>query len=145
MDYALQNKRAVKGDIRGCHEPKCRTPELSASRVSQHISKFPRHVSHYCRSSSAKEYLKGISGIADVHRLYTDECTVASEAPVSEWVYGRIFNGEFNLAFHQPKSDTCKKCDMFAVQKGLPYLLIEIKLKKTGTCTFTVQRKLELN
>jgi len=31
-----------------------------------------------------------------------------------------IFNAEFNLAFHQPKSDTCKKCDMFAVQKGLP-------------------------
>jgi len=69
VHYALQNKRAVKGDIHGCHEPICRTPELSASRVSQHISKFPRHVSHNCRSSSAKEYLKGVSGITDMYRL----------------------------------------------------------------------------
>jgi len=74
-----------------------RTSADSVSKVKSHISNFPRHISHYARHRTSKEYLKGVSGVADMYRLYVDECRLTGDECVSEWVYWRIFNTEFNL------------------------------------------------
>jgi len=33
--------------------------------------------------------------------------------PVKESYYRHVFDTEFNLSFHQPRKDTCQKCDKF--------------------------------
>lgn len=33
--------------------------------------------------------------------------------PVSKYVFRQIFDRDFNLSFHPPVSDKCKKCDIF--------------------------------
>ncbi|KAJ8975146.1 hypothetical protein NQ317_012423 [Molorchus minor] len=38
------------------------------------------------------------------------------ESPVSYFIFREIFNKEFNLHFHPPITDSCKKCDLFNVQ-----------------------------
>jgi hypothetical protein len=53
-----------------------------------------------------------------MYSLYCDECEDSNR--VSDSLYRSIFNNEFNLSFHQPKSDTCKKCDVFSIQQNLP-------------------------
>jgi len=87
--------------------------------VKEHIAKFPRYISHYTRSKNSKEFLTGVSSIAEMYRLYVDECKANSKTAVSEWVYRRIFNCDFNLSFRVPKTDTCKRCDMYAMQQKL--------------------------
>jgi len=52
--------------------------------------------------------------------LYLEQCKKDETEVVSEWVYRRIFNCEFNLSFHCPSTDTRKKCDVYAVQRDAP-------------------------
>lgn len=33
--------------------------------------------------------------------------------PISKYVFRQIFDRDFNLSFHPPVSDSCKKCDIF--------------------------------
>ena len=61
LDRALKNRRAnsgmIKPDQRGRHV-KHRIPEEDRQFVEQHISLFPRYVSHYTRShQTSREYL----------------------------------------------------------------------------------------
>ena len=36
-----------------------------------------------------------------MYALYKEHCDSSSEEPVSEWVYGKVFNEEYNLSFGQ--------------------------------------------
>jgi hypothetical protein len=62
---------------------------------------------------------------------YVDKCKEKYITPVKEWQYRHMFNNKFNLSFHQPHSDTCKKCDFF--KKGL-------KTAKTQSAIKDMQR-----
>ena len=49
-------------------------------------------------------------------QLYQEKCQDLQIQPVKEWCYRRIFVTDFNLSFHRPHTDTCKKCDAFNVK-----------------------------
>ena len=46
-----------------------------------------------------------------MYNLYFTECEVQGVTPVKESFYRNIFSRDFNLKFHAPRSDTCKKCE----------------------------------
>jgi len=121
IHYALTKKKASHGlvDERGTKVNAMKTPAAFTAAVKDHIAKFPKYISHYSRSRCSKEFVRGVNSISEMYRLYADECKASSTTAVSEWVYRRIFNCDFNLSFHMPKSDTCKKCDTYAVQQKL--------------------------
>jgi hypothetical protein len=44
--------------------------------------------------------------------IYTEQVTNF----VSNFVFRNIFNEEFNLSFHPSVSDSCRKCDAYAIK-----------------------------
>lgn len=51
-----------------------------------------------------------------MYKLYCAWCTEKLYTPVKEWCYRQVFNTQFNLSFHRPHTDTCNKCDTFAMR-----------------------------
>lgn len=47
-----------------------------------------------------------------MYNLYKNE----TEQPVSLFVFRQIFKNDFNLKFHAPLSDSCRKCDAFDIK-----------------------------
>ena len=119
LDRALKNRRANNGTIRtdqrGRHI-KHQIPEQARELVVEHISLFPRYVSHYTRTHQhSREYLASHLNVKIMYRLYVEYCQEKSCQPVKESYYRHVFNSSFNLSFHQPLKDTCHKCDRFKV------------------------------
>lgn len=84
--------------------------------VKDHINLFPKYVSHYTRKENPnRKYLPSHLTIKKMYDCYIEFCAEKEVEPVKEWLYRDIFNKSFNLSFHQPHSDTCNKCDNFAV------------------------------
>nr|CAH7761082.1 unnamed protein product [Callosobruchus chinensis] len=46
-----------------------------------------------------------------MYGLYIEMCRESNQTPVKESYYRHIFNSEFNLRFHYPRSDTCNTCN----------------------------------
>ena len=119
IDRALKNRRGnngvVRADQRGRHV-KHQIPDAAKQSVVEHISMFPRYVSHYTRShQNSREYLTSDLNLKTMYRLYVEHCVEKSYPPVKESYYRQVFNSEFNLSFHQPMKDTCHKCDRFKI------------------------------
>jgi hypothetical protein len=117
MNRALVNERrnvgVVQGDKRGKIDHKTqRIPEVKVAEVEAHIRSFPVNISHYTRShSEERRYLSPNLSINEMYRLYVQKCAEDDTEPVKDSMYRHIFNTKFNLAFHAPWKDTCKKCD----------------------------------
>ena len=60
--------------------------------VRKHINMFPRIPSHYCRSSSSREYLEKSLNLTKMYGLYCDFCAENDLAHVKEHKYREIFN-----------------------------------------------------
>ena len=104
-------------DQRGRHEPKIKTAEYQVELVKKHISRLvPRSIQVF--NVARRKTLKNWDGpgneasisvhpttirepISGMYTLYKDECAAAEDPtePVSEWVYRKVFNEEFNLSF----------------------------------------------
>ena len=98
----------IPSDDRGKHKNRPHTiPESTKDKIREHIRSFPRRQSHYSRSDNLqRQYLPEGLSIAEMHRSF-----VQKHGSVKEWLYRKIFNEEFNLAFGYPRSDTCQRCD----------------------------------
>lgn len=100
-------------DKRGKHPPANKTNEAQKNKVRDFIKQFPSYESHYCRpKSNHRRYLAPDLSIGKMYNLYKNE----SNNSVSYFVFREIFNKEFNLHFHPPISDSCKKCDLFNIK-----------------------------
>ena len=87
-------------DQRGKHEPVNKTPTDRIGLVKEHITSFPATSSHYSRADNLNwKYLSSQLSLSKMYFLYKEMCSSKSQQPVSEWVYCKIFNGEFNLSF----------------------------------------------
>ena len=79
------------------------TNKTSASRVQyvkEHIESFPKYRSHYSRKDNPNHhYLSPSLSLSKMYNLYKDKCTEENQQPVSEWMYRKIFNCEYNLSF----------------------------------------------
>lgn len=118
---ALRNK-ATGGtppvDRRGKHIPSNKTSEEKLNEVKQFINRFPSYQSHYSRKKNPeRRYLAPDLCLSKMYNLYKEQ----TETPVSNFIFRYIFHKDFNLHFHPPVSDSCKRCDMF-----------EMKLKSTN-------------
>lgn len=97
-----------RSPLKGKNTKKVISPERK-EEVRQHISSFPLVESHYCRSTTNKLYLESSLSLAQMYRLYC----LNVENPVKFHIYSKIFNSEYNYAFHKPKKDICDKCAEF--------------------------------
>lgn len=89
-----------------------RLPEQKVKEVIDHISKFPKYESHYCRSTTDIKFLHPDMTVKLMHKIYSDE----HENPVTLPKYKEIFLKNFNLRRKPFKKDTCNLCDKFAAQ-----------------------------
>ena len=120
LHRALLNKRVNSGmivaDKRG-KNVKRRIPHADRQCVVNHINRFPRYVSHYTRNHQQhREYLSPSLNITIMYDLYKREMLCEGHRPVKESFYRHIFETDFNLHFHQPLKDTCRRCDSFEMQ-----------------------------
>jgi hypothetical protein len=123
INRILQGARGNGGvpcqDKRGTHirsEGKLFTASV-VDYIKQHILTFPVNESHYTRShSDNRQYLAQDLTLAKMYHLYLEKCTEEGITAQKEWVYRFIFNTKFNLSFHPPRKDTCKRCDLYKAQ-----------------------------
>ena len=47
---------------------------------------------------------------------YQEKCLETEEGPLKESYYRFIFNTEFNIGFHKPKTDRCDCCELYKVK-----------------------------
>lgn len=106
------SKRTEEGVIQperrgGRHEMlKENDAKLRASAL-EHIQKFPRMESHFCRQSTSREYLHPDLTVKKMYHFYqTDNI---NQPHCSYHTYRRVFKS-LNLSFHHPKKDQCSLC-----------------------------------
>jgi hypothetical protein len=88
-------------------------PNESKEGVRSHINSFPRVESHYCRSSTQKEYLDQRLSIPTMYKLYLASEFTDGNNLVKLSMYRKIFVEEFNLDFFKPRKDRCDTCEAF--------------------------------
>jgi hypothetical protein len=116
VEYFYKKNEEGKGyqDKRGT--PKIqKIPETAKAYIRDHINSLPKVPSHYCRSSSSKEYLDPSLNVAEMYRLYKEKCNIDNIEPRTHNAYYTIFNRDFNLAFLTPKKDRCDTCEEYRI------------------------------
>ncbi|CAG9766085.1 unnamed protein product [Ceutorhynchus assimilis] len=79
--------------------------------IINHINKFPRVESHYCRKDSSREYLHGDLSLRKMYDMFIEELQ-STESKPSFSLYRFIFK-KMNLSFHRPKNDQCGTCRVY--------------------------------
>ncbi|GFO14238.1 7-cyano-7-deazaguanine tRNA-ribosyltransferase [Plakobranchus ocellatus] len=87
------------------------------ANVRMHIEQLPRVESHYCRSSSSKEYLDADLSISKLYDMCVKWCEERSAEVVRKHMYTSIFNQEYNISFVKPKKDMCDMCEKFRLKE----------------------------
>ena len=112
--YHTVNHRSENGisghDRRGGKKPNHSTSADVLNEIREHIKFFPTVESHYCRSSSQKTYLEQNLNLVKMYELYVEHCGETGKTPAKICMYRKVFNEDFNIAFHKPKKDLCSKC-----------------------------------
>lgn len=104
----------IKPDLRGKKSPPQKKPENVKNVIREHIKSIPVVSSHYCRSTTKRNYLP--SNLSE-KRLYEDYklfCEDRDVVPEKFSFYRNVFVTEFNLGFHRPKKDQCDLCTKFS-------------------------------
>lgn len=113
-----------KRGIAGGHN---KMSEQQRNSIIQHINKFPRYKSHYCRTKrNEQEFLPIGTTLPLMYMLYKEE----NQNCVSISTYRKIFLTEFNIKTKSPKKDTCNKCDTFVAKSQSTNSNEEIRLLK---------------
>lgn len=104
INRALKAQNAALGaphtDRRGRHVPKNKITDERKVFVREHIESFPKYQSHYSRKDNPnRSYLSPCLSLSKMFELYKVKCSLAKVDPVSEWVYRKLFNTEYNLSF----------------------------------------------
>lgn len=104
----------MTGEERGKHSKRAnKIDDIMVQGVMDHINSFPRTESHYCRSTTQRQYLEGSLNVSIMYRLYKDQCSEKKIPAVKQHLYQEIFNSKFNLGFFKPKKDLCSVCEMY--------------------------------
>lgn len=109
---AANGTLVVGNDERGKHLNRpFKVPDMLKNTAREHISSFPVIDSHYCRENTTKKYLEEGLSLRKMYKMYKDDITQRGENSfVSEQMYRRIFNSEFNYGFFIPKKDRSVCC-----------------------------------
>lgn len=101
--------------------------------IVDHIHKFPRMESHFCRKSTSREYLHPDLTRKRMYDLYIEE-NAENGKMCSYQTYRRIFRS-LNLSFHHPKKDQCTLC--MSYRKGDAEKKKELE---NSFCTHTAEK-----
>ena len=112
VDYCL-NKKGKQGicspDKRGKSTPN-KTSEATVTDIRNFLDNQEKFTSHYC--SSEKKYF---SPGTTVKQLHADYLKTRPGSKVSISIFKKVF-ANVNIKIYQPKTDTCKTCDWFAIE-----------------------------
>ncbi|XP_046684652.1 uncharacterized protein LOC124370411 [Homalodisca vitripennis] len=103
----------VEPDQRGKHVPGTKIKNEIIDGIKSHISKYPAYQSHYSRERTSRKYLGNHLNINKMYGLYVEECREKQVNPAKKWLFSKVFNEDFNMAFKLPDNDTCDVCDEF--------------------------------
>ena len=95
-----------------CHE------RAEREIVIAHINSFPVIDSHYCRAKTNKKHVQPGLNIERMYYLYKSHCSEKGLPFVKSSYYRHVFNTEFNIGFHVPKTDRCEKYEEIKVKKN---------------------------
>lgn len=106
----LDSSGIVEGEKRGGRQSASVVERDSLLReaILNHIARFPRVESHYCRSSSTREYLHPELTISKMYSMFLEEVDSEDRKPCID-LYRRVFRS-LNLSFHRAKKDQCSLC-----------------------------------
>lgn len=108
----------VEKDLRGS-KTTSRLRNITIQSVVDHINKFDRVESHYCRKESEREYLSPNLNLVKMYSLYKEYCVQNNITQIAkESMYRYIFNTKFNLHFFKPKKDLCGLCEKYKNASG---------------------------
>ncbi|CAH1115872.1 unnamed protein product [Psylliodes chrysocephalus] len=100
-----ESGKIVEVDKRGKHNNHYQVDQAIKNEIREHIKSIPRIDSHYCRATTSKEYIEGSKTLSDLHRDYLKICEEKKSPAANYQMYRKIFEEEFNIAFHVPKKD----------------------------------------
>lgn len=139
LSRILKNKLVIPTppiDQRGKHVPSNKTPEHKMQIVKDFINKFPKYESHYTlHKSTNRMFLAPDLSLSKLISIYKNEIPLSEQ--VSNFMFRKVFNEQFNLSFHPPITDSCKKCDSFKIK-------IQAEESPSKKDELEVQRKLHL-
>lgn len=110
------NENPGAQDRRGTSAPINKTDERELSEVRNFKTSIPSYESHYGRSSTQKKFLKPGLNIIKLYREYESAMTFQQKKIVSEYIFRRVFNTEYNKSFKRRHSDSCQTCDRINCQ-----------------------------
>lgn len=96
--------------------PANKIPDDIKQTIRDHINKFYRIESHYCRSTTQREYLEPTLNKKKMYLLYQQ--SELNNPRVKQHLYSHVFDTEFNLGFHHPSKDQCNTCDQYERAKS---------------------------
>lgn len=118
INRVLKNKplgNPPPSDRRGQFTPATKTPTSKIEAIKKFINKFPKYYSHYARNKNLNtQYLAPNLNITTMYNIYKKEEGAGN--CVSLWVFRRTFDSLFNLKFHPPITDSCKRCDSYKIK-----------------------------
>ena len=88
---------------------------IMRQKMKEHINRFPRMESHYCRAKTSDQYLSSNLTVLKMYELYKNETKEPERGSFS--LYYTVFK-ELGLKFHTPKKDICGTCDSFHKASG---------------------------
>lgn len=110
LQEKIKNGEVAPKDKRGKHFNRPHAIDADARKmIRDHIKSFPLQTNHYSRKKSSKECLSPDLSIEEMYRLFKAKFP---DVGVSCSTYRKVFTAEFNLRFGNPRSDTCKQCDL---------------------------------
>lgn len=112
---ALDKKQltgTIEKDRRG-GRPKSLAEEDKIKRdaILQHINRFPRMESHYCRKDSKRDYLHPDLNKQMMYEMFLKECE-SENISTSYTTYCTVLKSQ-NISLHNRKKDLCKICENY--------------------------------
>jgi len=103
-------------DGRGKHENRpTRTPENVKAAMLNHIQGFPKYETHYTRATNGPNYLSPDLNLSKMFSLFCEGHPDIPSVSTKSGLYRSIFRST-GLKIGEPKSDTCRTCDLLNVQ-----------------------------
>lgn len=101
-------------DKRGKKSSSNKTPPHCIRNVRNFIENLPAVESHYCRSSTTKQYVpQEYQSLNNIYRKYLKYSKDNTLTAASEFIFKKIFTTEYNIGIHAPKKDKCVTCTKF--------------------------------
>ncbi|XP_072392543.1 uncharacterized protein [Diabrotica undecimpunctata] len=116
LEWKKKSKEAKENRGKTERNEKSKPFEQERSALKGFIDSIPKMESHYCRSTSTKQYLlPEWQSKTNLYKFYVDDwCKTKSIKPLSITTFNEALDSE-KISLFRPKKDQCEKCGAFKV------------------------------